>query len=311
MPSPTAAPRWMSAVLRFAAVYNLAWGTFVVLFPTLPFEWTGLPAPNYPSILQCLGMVIGVYGIGYGIAARDPVRHWPIVLVGLLGKIFGPIGFVWTAANGEFPWTAGLVVLANDVAWWLPFTAILLHAAKTHEETRSGIGSFREEMERAKTSSGESLWELSHRQPILLVFVRHHGCTFCREAVHDVGQQTESMQQAGVKPVIVHMGSMDDGQQLLKWSGRNDLESVSDPDRRLFRAVELKFGSLWQLAGPYVIWRSLFGGPVFKFGFGKMIGNGQQLAGVFLVDRGQILRSYRHQTAADRPNYADIACQRI
>lgn len=302
-------PRWIPAVLRFAAAYNLAWGTFVILFPTLPFQWTGLTAPNYPSILQCLGMVIGVYGIGYAIAAQDPVRHWPIVLVGLLGKIFGPIGFVWTAIHGEFPWAAGVVVLTNDVAWWLPFIAILIYAAKAHEEQqRSGIGSFREELERAKTSAGEPLWDLSHRQPILVVFVRHAGCTFCREAVHDVGEQTATMEANGVKPVIVHMGSAADGAKLLSWSGRSDLESISDPDRRLFRAFELQFGSLWQLLGPYVFWRAIFGGTVFKYGSGKIIGNGLQLAGVFLVDHGRIVRSYRHQTTADRPDYLGLAC---
>ena len=38
-------------------------------------------------------MIVGVYGIGYAIASTDPLRHWPIVLVNSLGKIFGPIGF--------------------------------------------------------------------------------------------------------------------------------------------------------------------------------------------------------------------------
>ncbi len=303
-----AVPRWMPAVLRFAAVYNLAWGVAVVLFPTAPFRWAGLPLPNYPSILQCLGMVIGVYGVGYAIAARDPVRHWPIVLVGLLGKIFGPIGFVWTAWHGEFPWSAGLIILTNDVAWWLPFTAILLYALKQHDAQRIDLGTLRDELERAKTSAGESLWDVSQRQPLLVVFVRHSGCTFCREAVHDVGRQTEAIHAAGVKPIIVHMGSEESGRKLLEWSGRDDLDAVSDPGRRLFRAFELQLGRLSELAGPYVFWRALAEGTVFRYGFGPIIGNGFQLAGVFLVDRGCIVRAYRHQTTADRPDYAGLAC---
>ena len=121
-------PYWVPGVLRLAAIYNLAWGAFVVLFPRLPFVWLGLPEPLYPSIIQCLGMVIGVYGIGYWIAARDAATHWPIVLVGLLGKVFGPIGFVFTAANGELPWILGITILTNDLVWWLPFLAILFQA---------------------------------------------------------------------------------------------------------------------------------------------------------------------------------------
>jgi hypothetical protein len=73
-------------------------------------------------------MIVGVYGIGYGIAAYDSARHWPIVLVGLLGKIFGPIGFVWAATQGELPWSAGATILTNDLIWWIPFALILRRA---------------------------------------------------------------------------------------------------------------------------------------------------------------------------------------
>jgi len=119
---------WMRQVLFAAAAYNLFWGTFTVLFPTLPFQWAGMEPPNYPSLWQCIGMIVGVYGSGYAIAAFDPIRHWPLVLVGLLGKVFGPLGFVWAASKGELPWIAGLTILANDIIWWAPFGMILVHA---------------------------------------------------------------------------------------------------------------------------------------------------------------------------------------
>ncbi len=123
-------PIWMARVLWFAAGYNILWGTLVVLFPLLPFRLMEMEDPNYPAIWQCVGMIVGVYGVGYGIAATDPVRHWPIVLVGLLGKIFGPIGFVWHALQGTLPWTMGLTILTNDIAWWIPFVAILAQARR-------------------------------------------------------------------------------------------------------------------------------------------------------------------------------------
>jgi hypothetical protein len=84
-------------------------------------------------------MVIGLYGVGYWIAARDPMRHWPIVLVGLLGKILGPIGFVGTAlVNPVLPAAFGYTLITNDFIWWWPFGAILLAARRHHNHHRDG-----------------------------------------------------------------------------------------------------------------------------------------------------------------------------
>lgn len=116
----------MRTVLILSAAYNLAWGTAVILAPDRAFVWARMEPPNYPGLWQCIGMIVGVYGIGYAIAAADPLRHWPIVLVGLLGKVLGPIGFLRAAIAGEFPWIAGLTILTNDIIWWVPFSAILV-----------------------------------------------------------------------------------------------------------------------------------------------------------------------------------------
>lgn len=124
-------PSWIRTTLKLAGIYNLAWGAWIVLFPLQPFQLLRIAEPNYPALVQCLGMVIGVYGIGYWIAASDSVTHWPIVFVGLLGKLFGPIGFAWAASCGELPWKMGLGILANDLVWWVPFIAILIHAVRT------------------------------------------------------------------------------------------------------------------------------------------------------------------------------------
>lgn len=73
-------------------------------------------------------MIVGVYGIGYLIAARNPLRHWPITLVGLLGKILGPIGFVGAVIDGQLPLAFGVTIITNDLIWWLPFGLILYRA---------------------------------------------------------------------------------------------------------------------------------------------------------------------------------------
>ena len=127
------------ALLKAAAVYNLVWGAVAIAFPMLLFKLVGMdPLPNYPELWQCIGMIVGVYGIGYWIASSDPVRHWPIVLVGLLGKIFGPIGFVQAVLADRFPLAMGLTILTNDLIWWVPFSLILLNAK--HQEFADATG---------------------------------------------------------------------------------------------------------------------------------------------------------------------------
>ena len=125
-------PAWMTWCLVAAGIYNLAWGGLTVLRPAWLFDLTGLERPNYPFIWQCVGMIVGVYGVGYLAAARDPARHWPIVLVGFLGKIFGPLGYAGGVLRGEVPPEFGWTLPTNDLVWWVPFALILLHALRVH-----------------------------------------------------------------------------------------------------------------------------------------------------------------------------------
>lgn len=123
----------MSIVLRFAAIYNLIWGAWVVLFPNHFFELVGMELPTHPMIWQGMGMVIGVYGLGYWWSAQDPTTHWPIVMVGFLGKIFGPLGFLFNYATGKVPLEFFYTLITNDFIWWIPFFLIL---RKTHQQKK-------------------------------------------------------------------------------------------------------------------------------------------------------------------------------
>jgi hypothetical protein len=118
----------MSFTLKIAAIYNLIWGAWVVLFPNHFFELVGMEAPLHPMIWQGMGMVIGVYGLGYWWAAQDPLTHWPIVMVGFLGKIFGPIGFLVNYLSGAVPFGFFFTLITNDFIWWIPFFLILKKA---------------------------------------------------------------------------------------------------------------------------------------------------------------------------------------
>ncbi|MFN4244143.1 MAG: alkyl hydroperoxide reductase [Tepidisphaerales bacterium] len=122
-PSAGIGPREMRiyrASFLLAAIYNVLWGTAVILFPTLPFRLAGLPLPDPVGLLlwQCIGMFVLVYAVGYAYLWHDPLRYAPFALVATLGKIFGPIGWLWAYTQGIVPLHTGLTILTNDVLWW-------------------------------------------------------------------------------------------------------------------------------------------------------------------------------------------------
>ncbi|MDX2149966.1 MAG: peroxiredoxin-like family protein [Bryobacteraceae bacterium] len=301
------APRWMKVTLALAGLYNLVWGASVVLFPGYWFEWAGMAPPNYPELWQCVGMIVGVYGIGYVAAATNPLVHWPIVLVGLLGKILGPIGFAQAAAAGRMPWQAGWTILTNDLVWWIPFGAILWAAYRSQlNEKRIAAPEVMRMAMKARTQQGVSVDEISRLHPVLLVFLRHAGCTFCREALADLAKHRKAIEESGTRIVLVSMSPEERLRPFLAKYGLDDLPRVSDSRQNLYRAFGLRRGGLADLFGPKVWIRGFEAGILARHGVGWLDGDGFQMPGVFVVYHGEVIRSYRHQSAADRPNYLTL-----
>lgn len=303
-------PRWMRRWLVAAGVYNLAWGGFVILWPKGLVDLAGLEMTSAGlAIWQCLGMVIGVYGIGYLAASLDPLKHWPITLVGLLGKIFGPIGFVWTASRGEIPWSFGWTILTNDLLWWAPFFLIL---KASWDRGSADDGSPAPPLEEALSQAmvrgrGGSvpLQQACESTPLLLVFLRHAGCTFCREAVSDVLARRREIEAAGAEPVLVAMGGDDEVDAFLDRRGAGSIRRIADPSRRLHRALGLGRGSFGELFG----WRNfLRAAAAARHGVGHPIGDPLQMPGTALLHRGRVLHLHRHRFAGERPDYAALAC---
>ena len=308
MKPPVTVSNWTKWVLISAAWYNLLWGAAIVFFPTVPFAWAGLEPPNYLPILQCLGMVIGVYGIGYWIASRDPARHWAIVFVGLLGKILGPLGFLFYALRGELPWVLGLTILTNDLVWWLPFIAILVQAVRVNDDRRMCrlVDDLQSELRQTVGNHGVSLLDLSQKSPVLVIFLRHSGCTYCRETLSRFSAQQAALKQQGYELAIVHMSPPADGERMAKQYGLTSAHWFSDPERKLYFACDLRLGTLSELFGPYVFWRALVEGTVFRHGFGPIVGNGLQLSGAFVLQQGKIISGVRHKSSAEVTDFGEV-----
>jgi len=302
------APRWMKTWLRAAAIYNVAWGAWVVLLPNSYFAWLGMDAPRYPELWQGIGMIVGVYGLGYWVAAGDPFRHWPIVLVGFLGKVFGPIGFAQAILKGSLPLAFGTTLITNDLVWWIPFALILWRAFEASGRPETDLSLARldagELMRTLRSSHGRTVYEHTVDAPHLVVFLRHFGCTFCREALEDLAENREAIESDGARLLVVHMGSPKQGEQVLHAAGLEGVAHVSDPSTALYRAFGLRRGTFRQLFG-LRSWTRGFAAR--KHGVGALVGDGFQMPGVFLVESGEVLKAHRHANASEVPDYDELA----
>lgn len=140
----------------------------------------------------------------------------------------------------------------------------------------------------------------------MLVFLRHFGCIFCRDAMRELGIKKETFQSRDVTLVLVHMTSHDIATDFFEKYDLEGFESISDPDTQLYQIFGLGKGNFNQLFGLKSLIRgfeaSMSGTKVSL----KQIGDGFQMPGVFLLHNSEIVGSYVHQTAADKPDYEGI-----
>ncbi|MEM1011953.1 MAG: alkyl hydroperoxide reductase [Planctomycetota bacterium] len=118
-----ASPGWLKIYrLSFAAaaIYNVIWGLVVIFLPSMTLRLANVETDQVGILFwQCIGMFVMVFAIGYAAAWRDPSRFAVFILIALLGKIFGPIGFVYGAfVLDALPASLGWTIITNDLIWW-------------------------------------------------------------------------------------------------------------------------------------------------------------------------------------------------
>jgi peroxiredoxin len=159
-----------------------------------------------------------------------------------------------------------------------------------------------------QTESGRTLLELVDERPVLLVFLRHFGCAFCRQAIDDVSKAHGKLTERGAQVAFVHLGTPERAKPYFDYYGLSGVERVSNPDGSLYRdpVFALARVSLFQLFRP-AVWVGWIKGAMFKYRIGLLKEDIQQMPGVFFLRNRAIANMYRHTTIADRPDYLKIA----
>jgi hypothetical protein len=159
-----------------------------------------------------------------------------------------------------------------------------------------------------RTETGRTLLELLDESPLLLIFLRHFGCSFCRQTLNDVSRIREQIEARGIRPVFVHLGSPDRAKPYFDYYHLSDIERVSDPEATLYArpvfALPRK-NVLTQFLVPSV-WKAWLLGAVTKHGMGMIKEDANQMPGIFFLRQRAIVRAYRYRTIADQPDYLKL-----
>jgi peroxiredoxin len=155
-----------------------------------------------------------------------------------------------------------------------------------------------------RTNKGNSISDLSDQSPVLLVFLRHFGCVFCKESLNDISQNKTKFESEGIKVVLVHMADNKTAESYFKKYNITKTEHVSDPECKSYAAFGLIKGSFSQLYG-LKTWLRGFELAATKqmIRSTTQIGDGFQMPGIFLIKDGKVIDSFIHNSVADKPDY--------
>lgn len=163
-----------------------------------------------------------------------------------------------------------------------------------------------QELDSIFTNAGKSLYRLSVESPVMLVFLRHLGCVFCREALKDISAYRKAMEETRQKIVLVHMES---NHVAIPFFTKYNLEGclrIEDPTQKLYQQFGLVRGSFSQLFGFKTMVRGFQTGiSLDQFG-GATFGDAFQMPGIFVIHKGRIAAEYVHKNVSDRPNYLEL-----
>jgi hypothetical protein len=161
-------------------------------------------------------------------------------------------------------------------------------------------------MNDALTNRGERLSELSRQSQVMLVFLRHFGCTFCRESLVELSKIKAEAARKNIKIVLVHMNRTSYANEVLKIYDLDDVSHISDPEQELYREYGLERGKWWQLFGPKVLWRGFVAGLLKGHLIGKPVADPNQMPGIFVLRKNKIISRFIHRYASDKPQYQEL-----
>jgi hypothetical protein len=159
-----------------------------------------------------------------------------------------------------------------------------------------------------RTETGRTLLELVDESPVLLIFLRHFGCAFCRQTLDDVSKLRAAIEGRGVRPVFVHLGTPERAKPYFDYYHLSDIERVSDPEASLYSHPVFKLARKNVFSHFLIpaVWKAWLRGAIRKYGIGMIREDADQMPGIFFLRQRAIVRAFRYKTIADEPDYLKL-----
>ncbi len=157
------------------------------------------------------------------------------------------------------------------------------------------------------TNRGEDLDVLMAEEKVLLVFLRHFGCTFCRETMSELAKARLELERSAVHIVVVHMVDFEMAARMLSVYDLQNVNHISDPTQQLYTKYGLGKTGFVALYGIKNWWRALVAGLVKGHLIGKPAGDPFQMPGVFFLEHNRIMNKFTYRYVSDRPDFVRLA----
>jgi peroxiredoxin len=148
------------------------------------------------------------------------------------------------------------------------------------------------------------LGELWAERAVVLVFVRHFGCIFCKQQVAELAPVAGDIAARGAELVVLGNGTVEQARRFRGEQGWR-FRLLTDPGRESYRRAGMRRG-LATVVAPSVLGRGLV---AFARGFrqSEVLGDPLQQGGALVVAAGgQVLFRYVSRHAGDHPAPAEL-----
>lgn len=115
----------MRFVLRFAGTYNLLAGMSMICFYHEGCKMFGIPKPELILPIQLVGILVGLFGVGYHLVAANPIENRNLLMLGFWSKLLGSVAAVVYVGFGDLPLAFLPFLFFSDVIYLPPFYVIM------------------------------------------------------------------------------------------------------------------------------------------------------------------------------------------